>query len=297
MVPGERFVRLSFCVPRDLQESFCAELWSTGSLGLQILPARSDLDRIDCYFSMLSDPPSSLDESWAGRGVVQISREIVEDRDWLEEYRRNATPILLGRRFVVDVREPRDVREPQSRLSRRVAAGADRVRLRVPARRAFGTGSHESTRLAVALLEELDFAGKRVLDVGSGSGILSFVCLELGARSAVAVDNDVEAILCSSANAALNELDPLLVVATVEAIRNDRLFDVAAVNVLPHLILRQMGSIAALLRSSGSLVYSGALSEQEGEIRGLLEGLALEVVDRRQEGDWIALRAVKGTER
>jgi len=234
---------------------------------------------------MVSDPPSTLGESWADRGVECLSRELVEDRDWLAEYRRSATPILLGRRFVVDPREPRSA----ERVSR------DRISLRVPARRAFGIGAHESTRLAVALLEELGPQGKRVLDVGSGSGILSFVCLALGAELVVALDIDAEAVLCSRANGALNGLAPLLVVAAVEAIRADPLFDVAAVNISPHHILRHIGSITALVRGSGTLVYSGALRTQEGEVRELLSELAFDVVDRRREGDWIALRAVKGS--
>ena len=347
MAPGEQFVRLSFRVPRFLQESFCAELWSEGSLGLQILSAGADIDRIDCYFAVVSDPPSTLGENWADRGVERLSREVVEDRDWLAEYRHGAAPIPLGRRFVVDPREPRSaerarspsdfgratraVRGANSKLAEEMlfsisgarspsessggrvvrtwdgpedgprgtfsGASGDRICLRVPARRAFGTGNHESTRLAVALLEELGLRGKRVLDVGSGSGILSFVCLALGAESVVAVDTDAEAVLCSRANAALNELDQLLVVAAVEAIRADPLFDVAAVNILPHHILRHMGSIAALLRGSGTLVYSGALSTQEGEVRELLSDLAFDVVGHRREGDWIALRAVKGPAR
>lgn len=288
MAPGEQFIRLSFRVPRCLQESFCAELWRDGSLGVQILPAGADVDRIDSYFAMVSDPPSTLGESWADRGVERLSREVVEDRDWLAEYRRSATPILLGRGFVVDTREPRSPHRAGS------SSDSGRISLRVPARRAFGTGMHESTRLAVALLEELDPRGKRVLDVGGGSGILSFVCLALGAELVVAVDTDAEAVLCSRAIAALNGLAPLLVVAAVEAIRAEPLFDVAAVNISPQHILRHLGSIAALVRGSGTLVYSGALRNQEGEVRELLSDLAFDVVDHRREGDWIALRAVKG---
>ncbi len=113
-------------------------------------------------------------------------------------WRVQAGPIQVGEHFLVDPREPEEATEPFETDGRCL--------IRLPARTAFGTGSHESTRLAVELLEAEDLQGRSVLDVGTGSGILAIAALRLGARSVIALDVDPAAALLLPQTMALNEL-------------------------------------------------------------------------------------------
>ena len=101
--------------------------------------------------------------------------------DWLEAYEQSLEPILIGEQFIV---------APDARL---IPADSKRLRIIVPQEQAFGTGSHETTSLCIAILESLDISGKRGLDVGSGSGILAIAMHLLGARKVIAFDNDNDA--------------------------------------------------------------------------------------------------------
>jgi ribosomal protein L11 methyltransferase len=178
-----------------------------------------------------------------------------------------------------------DPREPD------VSSGeplSERILLRIPARSAFGTGSHESTRLAVELMERLSLEGSRVLDVGAGTGILAFVALVLGAAEVIGVDVDPAAALVAFENCRLNRLAPRLVAGTVDCLRSNQEFDLALVNVLPERIRDFLGSIANLLPLNGEMVVSGLLVEQrEAYLRELGD---LGMVEKRccQSGEWIA---------
>ena len=184
-----RYHRQTYLVPPEHEETFTAELWPLGILGCEVHDdAPGGRLRIDVY---LPDPlPQGFAAwdagAWCARGVETVAEETFADRDWLAEYR----PIEGGRTFLVDPRDEGFAAE---------TAGARAV-LRIPARTAFGTGSHESTRLAVEWLEDCDVQGPAirgldVLDVGTGSGILAFAALKLGARRVVGFDADEAAVL------------------------------------------------------------------------------------------------------
>jgi len=266
-------------VPREWQEEFTAAVWVDGLLGLEA-PLRFNAEAVDCYFAP-GTPAPILGGVWAERGVTCLSTDVLPDADWLEGYRRGARPFDLGNGFRVDPGEPGADR-PET---------PDRRLLRLPARRAFGTGSHESTRLAVGLLERAEVAGARVLDVGCGTGVLGFVSLVLGAREVVAFDNDPVAVFCAAENAELNGLRPWLLAASIDAIDPLEAFDIVVVNVLPGRILGQMEQLAQRVEAGGRLLYSGATEAEEGRVERALRFGGLEVVDRLSEGEWIGLAA------
>lgn len=187
------YYRLSFELPVEQQDLFSVELFALGALGLVVEEARA-ATRLVAYCSDPLPEGLALDgESWAERGIRILERERFRAQDWLAEHRAACRPIEIGERFLVDPREPG-----------RAVAMDGRVLLRVPARRAFGTGSHESTRLILEWLEDLDLRGLYVLDLGAGSGILSLAAMSLGAGAVVGLDIDPVASFVSREIVRLN---------------------------------------------------------------------------------------------
>ena len=274
----------TYLVPREHEETFAADLWSHGLLGCEIHEGRAGLGavRLDAY---LPDPLPEAFKAWGlgewrTKGVRALSEQALEERDWLAEYRAAARPIEVGRRFLVDPRDEAGASPPE--------AAEGRMLLRIPARTAFGTGSHESTRLAVEWLEELEPAGLDVLDVGSGSGILCFAALRLGARLAVGFDFDTASVLMSRQYGEANALRPVFYAGRLAALRERPAFDLALVNVLPERILDEIPSLLPLLRAGARVISSGNLRSRRDELLGRFAFLGLTSVGEKRAGEWVA---------
>ena len=278
-------LRLTYLLPADLEDPFVADLFAAGTLGIQSVAGADGRLRLSAWFPEDATPDlEALGGGWQARGVDAAGREIEPDTDWLALYRERAQPFLVGRTFLVDPREPG---EPAASV---LDLPPGRRLLRLPARGAFGTGSHESTGLALALLEEMDLDGRRVLDVGSGTGVLCFAALVGGARLAVGFDVDLTAPFHGLENRRLNHLDPSFFAGTVAALRPVPAFDLALINVVPEQILPELPQIVRLLRPGGEAILSGILVERGRQVLERVGGLGLALAARQEAGDWVAFR-------
>ncbi len=268
-------------VPEAGVEILTAELWARGSLGME---RRESF--LEAYFP---DPlPAAARDFDAGRwrdqGVELVASEPLAERDWLSSYRRGIQPLDVGTRFRID--QKLDAGEG---ASGRPEPGEDgRWALRIPAQTAFGTGSHESTRLTIAWLEELDPRGLSVLDVGSGSGILSFAAELLGARRVVGFDLDPQAVCIARRNAALNRLAPRLFSGRLAALRPEPQFDLALVNILPEHILAEMPQLVSRLQPGARVVSSGHLQRWRRRLLDELAAAGFSCLGEKTENDWVA---------
>lgn len=280
----DAYDRVAVRVGREAEEATAAELWEMGTLGLEWAGETADEVRILAYFPRRESPASErLRRRLAPHGAVVVATDAVLDRDWMENYREASRPFALGRGLWVDPREPG---------GEAVAVPDGRTLLQLPARSAFGIGTHESTRLAVDLLEAEPVAGRRCLDLGSGSGVLSFLLCRRGARWVVGIDIDPTAALQAAQNATLNLLLPALAAATIESLAARAHFDLCVANMLPRYLLPQLPAIAARV-PSGVVIVSGALKNQDEAISRQLQGVGLRVVERRLDGEWLAYRTVR----
>lgn len=270
---------LYYLLPAEREDLFVAELWEAGTLGVQSLPQADGRVRIEAWFD--PDAVPGFSESWRELGAEADGETVIPDTDWLVRYRELAQPFPVGRGLWIDPREPGDEVLP---------APDGRRLLRLPARTAFGIGSHESTRLALELLEDCDLAGRRVLDVGAGTGILSFAALLAGARLAVAFDFDLDAAFCGRENGALNQLAPPWFAGTSAALAESARFDLALVNVVPEQILPEIPGIVRRLSPEGELIFSGILLERGKMVEERLRPLGFAARAERRAGDWIAYR-------
>jgi ribosomal protein L11 methyltransferase len=272
-------LRRIYALPPDLEESAIALLWMAGTLGVQSTTGPDGRLRLEAWFSLEAEPADDLIETLPG---VELEREeTVPDADWFATWRERAQPFPVGRSLFLDPREPDDAP---------VEAPEGRRLLRLPARAAFGTGSHESTSLALELLEDADLQGRRVLDVGTGTGVLAFAALAFGAESVTGFDLDPAAPFHARDNSALNGLHPRLFAGRLAAIRQRPLFDLALVNVVPEQILPEMPDLVRLLRPGGEAILSGILQERGRQVLDRMRGLGLAERDRRAAGDWVAFR-------
>jgi ribosomal protein L11 methyltransferase len=223
------------------------------------------------------------------RPLPEAQYQLVQQADWAEAWKQYYHPVKIGERLMI------------------VPAWLEidtggRVPVHMDPGMAFGTGTHPTTQLCLELLEEFyrdtGSGAETVIDVGCGSGILAVAALKLGAMHALGVDLDAEAINASQQNAALNGVAGRLEVGlgSVAEIQSGaftlRQAPLVMANILAPVIIRLLGDgLAELLVPGGSLVLSGILAEQCGDVEGALQEHGLRRVERRQEGDWVALLA------
>ena len=275
------YLRRVYRLPAELEESLVADLWQAGTLGVSTESEPDGRLRLIAWFAPEAPPPGIEHVSH----ISHVSDDEPPDTDWMAEYRRRAVPFPLGRTLLIDPREPEEAETAPP-----VPAG--RRLLRLPARTAFGIGSHESTVLALELLEQAELAGRAVLDVGTGTGILAFAALAWGAARVVAFDADPVAVLQARANSRLNDLHPLLFAGRAAAVAASP-FDLVLVNVVPEEILPDLADLVPLLAPGGALILSGLLAERAPEVAARLAACGLRETGetgRRSSGEWTALQ-------
>lgn len=279
-----------------LEEIVAAWLWERGTAGIEQPSSEGGEAVLLASFEAASFPsPEELEALTAlAPGAEVADLGWVEERDWLATWREQAQPIELGEHLVVDPREWETGTPPATDAAERVEGGGERFRLAIPARTAFGVGSHESTRLAYELLEATPLAGRRVLDVGCGSGILAMAALLLGARAAVGFDIDPTAGLLAGQYARHNRLQPAIYTGTVAALATPRTelerFEVVVLNVLPHEIADELGAVVEQLAEEGELLVSGVLASEAASVAAALAQLGCRPAGRIAAGEWVGLR-------
>lgn len=206
-----------------------------------------------------------------------LTTEIPEG-DPLEAYRAASRPFAVGRRFWIDPGEPSDSLPPSGRIA-----------LRLPASRAFGTGGHESTRLALSALEDQELAGKTVLDAGTGSGILALAASALGARLAVGCDIDADAVFVARQNVARHAFGDRVCLCAGPPASLDAAFDVVVSNMLPEEIRPIFRDLKKRIARAGRWIVSGVPAEREREVTGRLVSKRYPLDARRQENEWLCL--------
>lgn len=160
--------------------------------------------------------------------------------------------------------------------------------------RAFGTGLHATTSMVAALLEahRKTVAGARVLDVGTGSGILALVALQLGADRAVAIDNDRDVIEVAADNAARNGFSDAIHVSDIALDHVDGAFDVVLANIRSEVLIAMAPTLAARARAGALVLLSGILSSERDEVVVAFSG-DFELVDTKTHAEgtdaWVAL--------
>jgi ribosomal protein L11 methyltransferase len=221
------------------------------------------------------------------------------DQNWMKAWKERYQPIPIGKKLII---VPAWLESPDvSRISIKIDPGM-----------AFGTGTHPTTQLCLALIErwfdrerrttnhgtsEVHRLSSTIIDVGCGSGILSIGALKLGASFALGVDIDEASVKASRENADANAIARkrfAIGLGSVTEIRDGKFLikqaSLVLVNILAPVIIRLFGmGLADLVAPGGGLVLSGILAEQAGSVQSAAQEHGMKFIEKYQMGDWVAL--------
>lgn len=205
--------------------------------------------------------------------------------DWTVAWRKGFTAFPCGRRFEVIPSWEQPSGDP------------DRIVLSIDPGLAFGTGTHETTRLMLESLEDLVDAGPEpagpgpgVFDIGTGSAILAIAAVKLGFGPVFACDVDPDAVHVAQRNAQKNEVEFGLWLGSAPSVRSG-VAGLILANINSAAILELLADIDRMLAPGGILVLSGILDVQEDAIREALGAGGFEIAKRRCQGEWVAMWA------
>ncbi len=214
----------------------------------------------------------------AGTPLPTVTVTPIENTDWNAEWEKTIRPIRVGRHLVI---------APSWHSSG--ASPRDLV-LTIDPKMSFGTGFHETTRLVLRLLEDTVHPGDRVLDIGTGTGILAIAALKLGAASAVGLDIDEWSAVNARENARVNGVaDRFTFMQATLAELPAGQFDLIVANIQRTVLVPLMPRMIRRLSPSGHLILSGLLREDEEEIARSLSVAGGRILSRAAEHEWIAL--------
>jgi ribosomal protein L11 methyltransferase len=237
---------------------------------------------VHVYISPEDSPAEAvafLTERYAAAGIQsKIETSPCVQEDWINNWKKYFHPIPVGKKMLIRP-DWEQTENPE-----------DRVVLDLEPGIAFGTGTHETTRLCMEFLEDVVRPGRTMLDVGCGSGILSVAGLLLGAERAVGVDIDPLAVKTAVQNAERNRVaERFTGICGSLTEQVEGTFDVVAANIVADVVIELTKGIERYLAPDGDYIISGIIDEREKDVLCALEG-KFDVVDRKEEKGWVAMR-------
>lgn len=228
----------------------------------------------------LAEYVAFLRERFAAIGTeVTLSVEGLKEDDWAEAWKKYYKPIPLGKVTIVPAWESYEPTEGE-------------VVIRMDPGMAFGTGTHETTRLVMKMMQDEIHGGELVLDLGTGSGILSICASKLGARHCNAYDIDPVAVRVAQENAKADGCDNVSV-GVSDLLRGvDRgmgKYDFCVANIVADIIIRMLPDVGEVLAEGAPLILSGIIAPRADEVRRAVRENGFKIVREEQENDWLAI--------
>ena len=220
---------------------------------------------------------------------ISYSIQEAEDKDWNEQWEQEGfEPIIVGDGRLI-IHDGRHLPQDQSLNFHNSSLPTE---IEIDAHLAFGTGTHETTRMICSLLLDMPLKGKRVLDCGCGTGILGICALKLGADSVVGYDIDEWSADNTRHNAVINQVDNNITALCGDATVLDGFsteFNLVMANINRNILLNDMERFRSVMTSGASLILSGFYKEDCALLESKAQSLGLSLQATRTDGDWACL--------
>ena len=205
-----------------------------------------------------------------------ITTRAVRDVEWEKQYRAAVKPIRVTDDILIRPPWDDDASDAEHNII-------------IEPKMAFGTGSHETTRSCLQAIRSEFHTGRRFLDIGCGSGILSILACRMGASYIKAVDNDIVAVENCRENFALNKVTTPheILLGSIEQCRDDMPYGLVCANIIKETILQLLSRLCELTDTGGTLVLSGLLGRDESEVSGQLIEAGLPHFELLRAGEWL----------
>ena len=254
--------------------------------------------RISCYVdekedlqAVIAKIKEKIEElsAFLPMGSGEITLGVTEEEDWINNWKVFFKPFRLDDNIVI--------KPTWETLSDKKD---DDIVIEIDPGTAFGSGSHETTKLCISQLKKYI----ELLDVGTGSGILSIIGLKLGAHHAMATDIDPNAIRATNENFAINEVSEQAEVQQVNILdkeeadsfyekNNGKKYDVIVANILADVIIPLSGIVAPLLKDDGVFITSGIINTMEEAVKEAMLANHFEILEIHHMKDWVSITAKK----
>ena len=210
---------------------------------------------------------------------AKIEVEGINEEDWAENWKQYYKPVPLGKITVVPAWEKYEAKDGE-------------VIVRMDPGMAFGTGTHETTRLVIRLMQDEPLENMRLLDVGTGSGILSICASKLGAKWCNAYDIDPVAVKVAKDNA-LSDGCTNITVGVSDLLKgvdvSEGKYDICVANIVADIIIRMMPDVDKYLKEGAPLILSGIIGERAEEVKACAEKYGFKIEKEIFENDWVGL--------
>ncbi len=260
------------------------------------LPPDDGTARVSYYLEMDADAEGILAQVREGLeelrmfvdvGSGEISRSETEDLDWMNNWKQFFKPFTIDHILIKPTWE--EIPEEHK----------DKLLVEIDPGTAFGTGSHETTQLCIRQLQKYLKPGDRVLDVGTGSGILGITAIKLGAGSAFGTDLDENAVEAAKENVAVNHIPaeqfPIITgnIIDDEAVQREaglNCYDIVVANILAPVIILLSGEAARHMKKGAVMITSGIINAKEAEVKKAFEeNPDFEIVEIARQNDWVSV--------
>ncbi len=272
-------------IARVAETPVTAQLWSANTTGLEISEDTPEAITMRAYFEAAPDLETltanihrSLQLCDLPEATLRsIQALTIADQDWLAEWKKGYEPVTIGEKILITPSWKRD----------KIEAG-ERIIVQIDPGMAFGTGTHETTRGCLEMLEKY-WQGGSLLDVGTGTGILAIAAVKLlpGSR-VIGFDTDPEAIDVALENAEINAVeDEIEFEVNKLSSFHGQSFDVVLANLTADMIEPLAAEFPQVMSAAGTLIVSGILREQGDDVCAALDAQGFELVEAKPDGEWV----------
>lgn len=208
----------------------------------------------------------------------KVEKELLEDKNWNELWEKSREVIRVSDRIII---------KPSFK---EYVPDRNEIVLTIDPKMSFGTGEHQSTKLVLRLLEKYVKQGMKILDVGSGTGILAIASIKLGAKKAVAVDFDEICLENCKENCAVNNVENEIEILTgeIDDVKEDD-FDLILANIHKNVLIEIAEKIIARLKPNGKVILAGLLTSDQKDIESKYLSLGFRTDQVEQMDEWIAV--------